>query len=71
MRDRWSASDESKSSLQGTNLKITRYSLGLKDAVLPKLRGIKVELVSSTYFLNRRANLGKSMSRRKAFWARC
>jgi len=52
MRDRWLASDGSKSSLQSTNLKITEYSLGLKDAVLPKLRGIKVEPVLSAYFLN-------------------
>jgi len=71
MRDRWLALDGLKSSLQDTNLKITRYSLGLKDAVLPKLRGIKVEPVSSTYFLNRRADSGESISRRKAFWARC
>ena len=51
-RDRWSASDGSKSSLQGTNLKITGYSFYLKDVVLLKLRGIKVEPVSSAYFLN-------------------
>ena len=71
MRERWLGSEGSKSSLQGTNLMISGYSLGLMDTEEPKLSERRVELGSDANFLNQEADSGESMSRRNALWLRC